>query len=1592
MHTLLRPEIREALASFRRRHRRLHAVRAACAVLLAAIPAWVLLAILDRYVLLPDGLRWGLGIAVYAGCLPVAWKAGLRAILGARSPRAVARLIEREEPELREEMLAAIELGEATAEEADRIDSRYFREKLQDQVAAQVRNFDPVRLLPFRGIALPVFLLGLTIAAVTGLLFVSSLNFGAFLARAMIPFADFARPADVTIRLAEPSPGDRMVPAHENISIAVDLEGRMPRHVYLQIDNRGEAQFKRELERTGERRYSGEIPVGDGSLRYRVLAGTSATRFYSLDVRARPAVTSFLKTTRHPDYTGWEDRIVESENGDLEALQGSEVDLVIRTSEPLSSGEVRLEGPAPDAVQIIALECRSDGGARARVPVSGAHESYSLRVVSRETGFESGAPVPYEVRALPDQPPVVEITSPAGENIEIRPDASLPLRALAVDDVRLAEATRSFRINGRAWSEVSLPAIDGLRAELAEDWYLGDLKLEGGDVVLTKFLVTDAAGNPGESLPVKVLIVADPVTPAAREWLTREDRVRRDVESLAKAATEAQKAIEMAKNALRPAKREPNAEEAGLIALAQQAAARVIEEAERARESIREALATAPGRIEAMEMRAAGERLAEMRNEHLAPLEEMFAAPREAQKDKDEPRQSMARARSAAQSLHAQVQTLVAEDRAQILTKNLEDLSEQQRSLAKSAPSANPRLGDQQEAAFDRGERARREFERLRDETGGLERKIAYQTAKEMEKTAENFRKLAAEEGNLQAAQEMSLQVDRAAQNAARIHDELARKGDELRNRMLREMSQPSRAIAEAENKASELARDAERATARGRKPSSRDREQQAAAAEELRARLETAAEMLEEEAALEEIAPRADAQAVTDRNRLARALDELAEGAAAFEPAPASPEEARAIADAMKTLESIDRFLAAEAMAKETEDSLREMARDVLYPGRDRAETFSRNAVEWAGRLRPALDLLPQALSSSTAREAAEVAREMQESEPARALDAQMEARRKPGAPKEPPTRDADETAERLRDLAEDAARTRAAMGPQIAEARARLEAMAPSLAEMMGELATGMDAESASNRERAEVIAEGEPAPAAIAGEVARAMEEGASADDELDELVQAVRQETNNLDPADAAERELARTGDAALEAMRRARPEVAETLGNALRPAADRREPAKAESANTGEATPANGRAAAAALQDVAQQQGEMAETLEELAAVFEALEGKPAAPAEPGRESATGKSRDMAENLGIDEPLDAFYERAANLAEMSGMAEAPTDSLALMQALESELARNPGMQRELEAIATTRAAEAASRLREAESDEQALAETVAATARSGKPASGAVGKQEAITKSVAGAGELLEEAARHEGRLGNAAMSEQLQEESEAVRSLTAEELATAEKALRESAAPPIARTIATGEARVALTSLLEEMNIPPASPPSPPGPGEAQAGSAAAEEARMLAQALDQVDRQLHPPAQEPPAPSRPSPAEENLDAAKRMQGAAMAQARQQGLVPGQSGVPSGSGQTSSSQASASPAPGSESDGAGAGLESADADAQGGALPGAAAHSSLEDWGQLPERLAGNLREGRRQESGPDYRGAIESYYTAVARRAREKK
>ncbi|MCX6878173.1 MAG: hypothetical protein NTW21_30835 [Verrucomicrobia bacterium] len=333
------PVILQMLQAFARRRRRLIMLRGGLATLAVLIGVMLVVAALDYWIpLLRDWVRWALSITAYAAVLVVAWRQWLRPLLEVPDERQLARIVEHAAPALREDLLSAVELGR-TADAG--FDSAQFRALVQSGVALRVQDLKVKSLLPIGLLKRYIHVAALIGVVVVALTAVSGLRFGTLLLRALMPGANLDRVSATRIVILEPNPASQTVPQGDAVRLEIELQGKLAGSARLETEGARQGRVVTEMTPLGNHRFATAIQVARESLHYRVQAGDALTRRYELTAVARPYEVAFEKTYQYPGYSQIPPQTVREPSGGLAALEGTEVEVKITTSQPVSRGEFR---------------------------------------------------------------------------------------------------------------------------------------------------------------------------------------------------------------------------------------------------------------------------------------------------------------------------------------------------------------------------------------------------------------------------------------------------------------------------------------------------------------------------------------------------------------------------------------------------------------------------------------------------------------------------------------------------------------------------------------------------------------------------------------------------------------------------------------------------------------------------------------------------------------------------------------------------------------------------------------------------------------------------------------------------------------------------------------------------------------------------------------------------------------------------------------------------------------------------------------------------------------------------------------------------
>jgi hypothetical protein len=1515
----LRPTTARAIQAFGARRQRLLVLRALLALLVVMLGALTVIALLDRAWLMPEVLRPWLSLLAYAVAVLLGWRLSLRYLLSGRKVEAIAKLMESASPELRERLLAAVELSQGQGS-----DSPEFRARLQDEVAAQAEKLNMRDLLPMR--ALKPWLLGLggTVALVVGLSCIPSLHLPGFMARAAVPFANFSRPSSVKIAIVEPGSANALVPYASELEIVAEITGPMPEEVILETESEGNQLRQTELLRSHDTRYAGMVAIGQGDVRYRVLAGDAISPWFRLSARARPRVLEFTKTLVPPTYSGLPESTVKGEQGDIEALEGSVVKLMLKPNQKVSRADILVNPDHADHPEALPMKVAEDGSLTGELVIQAGYETWRSALTAAETGFNNEESSPWQIVVIPDLPPIVQVHEPQ-EQLSQMADETVRVIGMASDDVGLKSVHLAHSVNGADWQQRRLGSQPGRECEVQTTLPLGPLQVKPGDAVLIKLVATDLKGQTAESPAVRVIILEQTVDPQQRQWAQDMRRLAQQATQLSEQTREMRKVMDKVQKTQKKAANEPPE---STLARAQTELQQVSERAEDLWTQLKQAAQSAPGHLDSMKVQLLGEKLARMRQESLVQMKSLTSG---ALESTDGLRRAANEAGADAEAIAQAARAFATEDNARIVAQAAQQLSRQEALLTEQSLNANrdstqrPMWQEQQRAAIAASESLRQELEGLKPVLDAGQQKLVVDLQKNLAETANDLEasldrpdQTKSPEHLYGAADNHRQRLGRSSEALRAIAENAGVKANQLRERMAQQDNPAILALNDARTALVQAAAEAKDIRRKARL--NKDNE---TAVQQAERELAQAARQLEDQAVLKEQNGRTNNEAALDANRASRAAGQLAREVAAL------PKEHAAITEVMQKAEKLtqlSRALEVDAMAQTAVEAISSAAAN---PDPAQSAVPAR-ATDQARAASEALKQVPNMLRKMKTQDMqlAPAAQQAADASHKAAEELLALARQSAHQPSQVLNTEAARLA--TEDAEQKASQVAERLAVQTASARESLAQLTPDVSDMMKAVAQDLK-QTLEATQAAAAQAEASQPVAEVAEKAQDLQSEAADNAQQMESLQAALRQEANAADLKKEQERQMSRMADVALAQMQQKAPQIAQNLKQAAQ--AQQSQP---QAQNLNQAAKAQQQTAEALdllAQNMAKAEDGQALSNEELAAM-----------------------QNMEQELGVQESLEEAYKRAQELAEMAQ--DAGQNPATVLAALEKELPKNAAMQKSLAELSK----------QAAQTSEQAVA------AESQQPSNIGLATEQAAHD--------LARVARHQQRLGQqdaaqqaAQASNQLQQQAQAAKGQPGQP----QKPVGAEAQSTAAQAAKAAEAAAAAT--------PPASSTNP----------FQDIQGALLAQALDQLDQTLNPKQGQPgdqqqsqsgepqqAGGDQKQKAQQSLSDAQQSQQQSMANERNQGQTPGSQKPGQQQAQNQNQPNPNDPTQPSDSDGGNQSMKIVEG------VLGPDAILIQGDWGHLPSKMAADLSEATRGEAAPEYRTAIESYYKAIATKAKQ--
>ncbi len=517
MNTNLDPIIVKKLDDFRSRRRNLILLRGLCSGILSFLGTFVLIALIDYLTRgrMSEDLRSGLSILGYCLVLILFWKTCLGPLLLLPSAKKLARLLEQSSPDLKEDLLSAVELGMGNQSSSD---SDVFRKLLQKQASTKVSELDIKNILPLgtlkywlRGTA---GLIAITFALLQIPDFGSALKL--LMQRAIFPGSNLPPVSFYEVRILAPDEKVTRTPGNEPlrflISIKTKKEGRAFKEISLETRTIHESKDVTLVSRNPERFFV-DYNVGNEKFEYRILVDQAPqTEWRKMDVGVRPFIENFKKTFEFPEYSELEPLEITEKHGDLETWEGTTVDLSLMANQPLKSGKLEFKWlEKPEELRDLKPEVDKHV---LRTSILMSHPgTYRIKnLIDEEFGWEGRPSSTFEITVKPDLAPSIQWVEPIERKLLVAPNDLLSFSALAQDDLGLARIEYLIQKNQGIWESFLIPGLLDPRGKnslaLSFDLDLLMHKLKPVSQALLKLRAKDLKGTETETETIELSVVS----------------------------------------------------------------------------------------------------------------------------------------------------------------------------------------------------------------------------------------------------------------------------------------------------------------------------------------------------------------------------------------------------------------------------------------------------------------------------------------------------------------------------------------------------------------------------------------------------------------------------------------------------------------------------------------------------------------------------------------------------------------------------------------------------------------------------------------------------------------------------------------------------------------------------------------------------------------------------------------------------------------------------------------------------------------------------------------------------------------------------
>ena len=379
-------------------------------------------------------------------------------------------------PEVKDELLNTMQL--VSENEKGNLYSPNLIDAAFRNIYERVNNLNFQSIINFeRAKKILPYFTGIIILCLILILFIPGMNAASY--RLLNFNKEFVPPPKYIFEI---TPGNKEITKGDGLEILIKVKGSKPKSVHLALRKEEEADFqKQELLPDSSGNYFLEMNSVKSSFKYFAEADGFNSEYYEILVIDRPIVKTLELEITSPSYSNIP-KAVQKDNGNVQALVGSKVSFNISSTKKIK--EAKLEFYDSSIVNLNVNGEFASGNFSVK-----KDNSYKIQLID-ENGNNNLAPITYQVKALYDAFPVIELISP-NQNTMLANDNRVVLLAKASDDYGFSKLLLNYRLSASKYetpqaefSSVEIPISKSLlELDVNYIWNLTQMYLAVDDVV-----------------------------------------------------------------------------------------------------------------------------------------------------------------------------------------------------------------------------------------------------------------------------------------------------------------------------------------------------------------------------------------------------------------------------------------------------------------------------------------------------------------------------------------------------------------------------------------------------------------------------------------------------------------------------------------------------------------------------------------------------------------------------------------------------------------------------------------------------------------------------------------------------------------------------------------------------------------------------------------------------------------------------------------------------------------------------------------------------------------------------------------------------